>query len=131
MSTTVTKAVCVKGAKSDDNPKGKVADLDIIQYESCQEAIDAKDEKFILALINAQTITNAMNVERATHREGTAGKKKRYELAFNLLPTLTINDKSGMDLLIECAGSKEKLDELLASEAVQAAVDTKIGEGAA
>jgi len=131
MSTTVSKAVCVKGAKTDDNPKGKVADLEIIQYESVAEAIELKDEKFILAMINAQTVTNAMNVERATHREGTTGKKKRYELAFNLLPTLEINGKSGMDLLIECAGSKDKLDALLASEAVQAAVDAKIGEASA
>ena len=124
MSTTIAKNVKIKG-------KGVVAELDIIQYASCQEAVEDKDEKCILAMINSQVVTNAMNAERATHREGDVGKKKRYELAFNLLPTLEISGKSGMDLLIECAGDKQKLDELLASEAVQAAVDAKIGEVAA
>lgn len=121
MSTTIAKKVKVKG-------KGVVAELDIIQYESVQEAIDAKDEKFALALINRGIVTDTMNAERAKHREGELGKKKRRTMAFNLLPTLTLSDgKSGMDALIECAGDEEKLNALLMSDEIQAAVDAAAG----
>lgn len=117
MATTIEKKVSVKG-------KGVVAELDIVQYESVQEAIDAKDEKWCLACINRMVVTDSMNAERAKHREGELGKKKRRTLAFNLLPTLTLaSGKSGMDALIECAGNEDKLNELLMSEEIQAAVD--------
>ena len=120
MSTTVSKKVKMKD-------KGVVAEIDIIQYESVQEAVEDKDEKYILGLINAQTVTNAMNAERASHRESAPGKKKRHDLAFNLLPKLTINGKSGLDLLIEVAGDAAALEKLLLSPEVQAAVDEHIG----
>lgn len=123
MSTTVSKKVKLKG-------KGVVAEIAIVQYESIAEAVEAKDEKFILGLINRQTVTDECNAERAKHREAEPGKKKRRDLAFNILPTLTIDGKSGMDMLIECAGNAEKLEALLTSEEVQAAVSEKLGEAA-
>lgn len=119
MSTTVTKPVKLKGKV--------VEEKTIVQYESVAEAIETKDEKFILGLINRQLVTDEMNATRAQYREAEPGKKKRYEVAFNLLPTLTINGKDGMDLLIECAGDKSKLDALLMSDEVQAAVSEKLG----
>jgi hypothetical protein len=121
MSTTTHQAVKIKGQV--------VEEVDIIQYESVAEAIEAKDEKYVLGLINAQTKTNEMNAARAKHRETEPGKQKMKNLAFNLLPKLTLaGGKSGMDALIECAGDAAALDALLTSDEVVAAVKKSLGE---
>ena len=123
MSTIVTKKVKLKGVV--------VEELEIPQYESVAEAQENVEEKLLLALINRQIATDMANAARGKYREGEPGKKKRYELSFNLLPTVTFEDgSSGIDKLVACAGDKVALDALLNTPEVQAAVDAKLGESA-
>ena len=126
----------MKNAAKSVKLKGvEVAALDVPQYETVDELINGEqklDEALILSLINRQIVTDACNTERAKHREGTPGKKKRNELAFNLLPTVEFDDgETWQDKLIACGGDATKLDALINSDEVQAAVDAKIGPAAA
>ena len=109
--------------------KQVVGTIDIPQYDNIDEArAEINDDALMLALINRTIITDATNAERAKHRETTPGKKKRYELGFNLLPTVQFDDgETGMDKLVACAGDMAKLTELLASPEVEAAVTAKLG----
>jgi len=123
MSTTITVKVKLKGAV--------VEELDVPQYESVAEAQESVEEKLLLALINRQIKTDMANAARGKYREGEPGKKKRYELSYNLLPSVEFDDGvPWSEKLIACAGDKAKLDELLNSPEVQAAVDAKLGTAA-
>jgi len=115
--------------------KGKVVDVvDVPIYETVDElAGDIKEEE-ILQLINRQLRTDLCNKKRGEHRESAPGKTKRYNMAFNVFPSVTFSDGStGLQKLTEIAQlpeeskRKEALDALLASPEVQAVVDERLG----
>lgn len=112
----------------DESGKAKVVDtVEIKQYETAEELAEM-DLKLLLSLVNRQLVTDTMNAARADHRETTPGKKKRRELAFNLLPVTVFEDgESWQEKLVACGGDAGKLDALLNSPEVQAAVTAKIG----
>jgi len=118
--------------------KGKVVDVvDIPIYENVDELAAAMKEEEILALINRQIRTDLCNKKRGEHRESAPGKTKRYNMAFNVLPSVEFNDgKNGLQKLQEVASipeeakRKEALDALLASPEVQAVVDQRLGTAA-
>jgi len=119
----------VKSISKEVKLQKKVVDtIEIPQYESLEEIGKAMDEKLAVSLINRQIVTDATNTARANKRESAPGKAKRYALAFNLLPTVIFDDEeSWNDKLISAGGDKEKLDALLNTKEVQAAVDANIG----
>lgn len=102
-----------------------------------QEDLESLELKEILDLINRQRCTDICNAVRASNREGTAGKGKRYNTAFNVLATITFEDgTTGLQRLQECASledensRKTSMDDLLINNAeVQAAVDAKLAQG--
>ena len=106
-----------------------VGSVDVSVWETLDEVLENVEPDVILSLVNRQSKTDACNKERASHREKTAGKGKRYEAAINVLYSLEFADGStGIDRLNECIalgpnGAKKAMDELLNSTEVQAAVD--------
>lgn len=114
--------------------KQVVAVIDVPVYETVDEIAEALKAEEIIALINRQIATDMTNAERGKHRESAPGKKKRYETAFNLFPSVTFNDgETGLQKLTAIASDpdegsrKSKLDALLASPEVEAAVTAKLG----
>lgn len=103
-------------------------------FETLEELQAAFTDPEILAFSNAQNRANITNKLRAGHREKTAGKGKRYELAFNIVMggSFAFDDgKTGQEKLNECVASedpKAAFDAILASPEVQAAVDVRLAE---
>lgn len=109
--------------------KGEVVDVVTIDQLENEEDIAGYDLVKLLGLINRQLVTDTCNQARAAHRETAPGKGKRYNMAFNLLPTITFADgETGIDKLNACVTledptkRKAALDALLLSDEVQAKV---------
>ena len=98
------------------------------------ELNEAFEPSEILALYNAQNRANITNKIRASHREKSAGKGKRYEIAFNIImggEFIFADGATGMEKLNTCskaADPKAAFDKILASTEVQAAVDESLAE---
>ena len=122
--------------------KGEVVetvDIPVLETEEDLQAfLDAKGIDVVLKLINAQRSINICNNTRAKYRESVPGKGKRYNTAFNVLPTVVFEDgKTGLEKLQICCQlpdedvRKKAMDELLLTPEVQAAVSKKLEEAEA
>lgn len=123
----------MKQIERDVKLKGEVVEVAKIDVFENEEDLDKLGLEKVLDLVNQQHSTNVCNKIRAAHREATPGKGKRYNMAFNVLPTVTFEDGStGLEKLNECATlsdpskRKEALDALLLSPDVQKAVDAAL-----
>ena len=99
--------------------------------------MDEKGIDTVLKLINTQRSTNICNAIRAEHRESTPGKGKRYNTAFNVLPTVMFSDgETGLEKLTAVCqlpdedDRKKAMDDLLLTPEVQKAVDEKLASAA-
>lgn len=125
----------MKTQSKDVKLKGEVVEtVECPVYETIEELIEL-DPALLLGLVNRQTATDLANAARAKYREAVPGKGKKYNMAFNLLPTITFSDGStGLQKLNECATledaskRKEALDKLLMSAEVQAEVEKALSE---
>lgn len=127
----------MKTIEKDVKLKGEVVekvDIPVLETEEDLQAfLDEKGIGVILKLLNAQRSTNICNDTRAKHRESVPGKGKRYNTAFNVLPTVVFEDgETGLEKLQKCCqlpeenDRKKAMDELLLTAEVQAAVDKKL-----
>ena len=128
-----TVEVEVKMRKDGKQVVVDTANIDV--FETMDELTEGFTALEILAFSNAQNRANITNKLRASHREKTAGKGKRYEIAFNIVMDAEFRFKdgqTGQEALNACVASgdaKAAFDKLLALPEVQSAVDARIAEG--
>jgi len=95
--------------------KGKVvAELTLPVYENVKELVDAEPPERVVAMFNNGNHIRIMSNERMKYAGTKAGKRKRYNLAFN---SLTVDE------LMSVAQDADKLQALIESPEVQARVD--------
>ena len=91
-----------------------VGEVTVPVYESMEELMEKESEERILSMFNKQNCVRIAGNERAKHTEGRTGKKKRAQIAFNLLTS---------EELTAVTRDYDALQELLESDEVQARVD--------
>lgn len=91
-----------------------VGEVTVPVYETMEELMEKESAERILSMFNKQNCVRIAGNERAKHTEGRAGKKKRAQIAFNLLTS---------EELAAATGDYDALQALLESEDVQARVD--------
>lgn len=100
-----------------------VGEVEVPVYENIDELIAAEDEATILSQFNKANAVRLQGNERAKHTLARVGKGKRFEIGFNLLPTVL--DKAVIEGAI---GNIDAMKKLVASDEVQIAVDAYIEE---
>lgn len=95
----------------------QVGEVTVPIYESFEELQNSEEEAHILNMFNKQNMVRIMGNERAKHGGTKAGKKKRMQLAYNLLTTVQ---------LTEVAQDYDALQALLDSPEIQAQVDAAL-----
>jgi len=130
---TIQKSV--KLAKEEVGP----IDVPVLETEEDLQAyLDKEGIAKVLAVINAQVSTNLCNACRSEHRESKPGKGKRWNTAFNVLPTVLFEDgETGLQKLTAICSlpdedsRKAEMDKLFQTPEVQKAVDEKLAAAGA
>ncbi len=103
-----------------------VAEVTVPVYENVEELMAAEDSARILSMFNKQNAVRIAANERVKHTLTRVGKGRRFEIGFNLLWDILTPEEAK-----EVIGNMDKLKEVIASEKMQAAIDTYIDENAA
>ncbi len=94
-----------------------VCEVNVPVYDTVGEILASEPKERIVAVFNNGNAVRIMGNERAKFTGTKTGKKKRLQMAFNVLST---------DELMSCARNEEKLSALLQSPEIQARVDAEL-----
>jgi hypothetical protein len=100
--------------------KGKVvSEITVPVYATVEEIVSSEPAERIVAVFNNGNHVRLMGNERAKFGGAKTGKKKRMQMAFNLITT---------DELMSVSNDMAALEALLMSDEVQSRVDAKLAE---